>query len=235
MLRTKLRLTLLPLLLASTFAFAQTAPTGRIVLSHEPAPNLGKLKTTLSAYHDCSRPDCYVPELNRQTDRAIAILNKRVAAKKPGEKLALVLDIDETALSNWTEETQDDYGYISKDWNAWVDTAKAPAIEGTLRLFNAAKAKGVAIFFITGRSQDQEAATTQNLNSVGYQDWTGLALRGPHSPDQTTTLFKSGERQKIVDAGYHLILNVGDQISDLNGTPQAEVSVKLPNPFYYIP
>jgi hypothetical protein len=36
----------------------------------------------------------------------------------------LVLDIDETALSNWDEETQDDFGYIVKDWNDWVDKSR---------------------------------------------------------------------------------------------------------------
>jgi hypothetical protein len=40
---------------------------------------------------------------------------------------------------------------------------------------------------------------------------------------------------KALDAGYHIILNLGDQFSDLNGDPQAERSVKLANPFYYIP
>jgi predicted secreted acid phosphatase len=48
-------------------------------------------------------------------------------------------------------------------------------------------------------------------------------------------MYKSGERAKIVAAGYRIILNVGDQMSDLNGNPQAELSVKLPNPFYYLP
>jgi predicted secreted acid phosphatase len=60
-------------------------------------------------------------------------------------------------------------------------------------------------------------------------------LRGPHRKPQSTTEYESGERRKIVDAGYRIILNMGDQLSDLNGNPQAERSVKLPNPFYYIP
>jgi predicted secreted acid phosphatase len=62
-----------------------------------------------------------------------------------------------------------------------------------------------------------------------------VRLRGPHPKQQSTTEYKSGERRKIVDAGYRIILNVGDQLSDLNGNPQAERSVELPNPFYYIP
>jgi hypothetical protein len=30
-------------------------------------------------------------------------------------------------------------------------------------------------------------------------------------------------------------MRIGDQWSDLNGEPHAEISVKLPNPFYFIP
>jgi len=215
---------------------AQSVPAHRLLVPQEPAPNLGKLKTQLIAYHDCVRPrGCYVPDLNRQSDLAIGYLQHRVARAKPGEKLALVLDIDETALSNWTEEVQDDFGYIGKDWDEWVGKKQAPAIEGTLRLYNEALKYKVAVFFITGRSTAQEDATVENLKAIGYHDWVGLAVRGPHPSGQTTVEYKSGERKKIVAAGYHIILNVGDQLSDLTGNPRAELSVKLPNPFYYIP
>jgi acid phosphatase len=166
---------------------------------------------------------------------AIAFLQRRVARAKPGEKLALVLDIDETSLSNWAEEMQDDFGYIAEDWNRWVEKKQAPAIEGTLRLYNEAQKHKVAVFFITGRTSAQEPATVENLKSAGYRDWAGLAMRGPNPSGQTVAQYKSGERKKIVDAGYRIILNVGDQMSDLTGRPQAELSVKLPNPFYYIP
>jgi predicted secreted acid phosphatase len=50
-----------------------------------------------------------------------------------------------------------------------------------------------------------------------------------------TVEYKSSERRKIVADGYRIVLNVGDQWSDLDGEPKAQVSVKLPNPFYYIP
>jgi hypothetical protein len=55
------------------------------------------------------------------------------------------------------------------------------------------------------------------------------------SKTQTVVDYKSGERKKVAAQGYKIILNVGDQMSDLNGDPQAEKSVKLPNPFYFIP
>ncbi len=42
-------------------------------------------------------------------------------------------------------------------------------------------------------------------------------------------------RGQIAGAGYTLALNVGDQWSDLKGKPEAEYSVKYPDPYYFIP
>jgi acid phosphatase len=223
------------LLLAPLAVAAQTVPPSHLSLPQEPTPNLGRLKTKLLAYHDCTALTCYSPSLNHQADVAIAWLRHRVVTASPGEKLALVLDIDETSLSNWDEEKSGDFGYVTSDWDAWVNSKQAPAIPGTLRVFNEARSRGVAVFFITGRGEAQRTATADNLRAAGYKDWAGLALRGPHPKDEFTTTYKSGERRKIVNAGYTIILNIGDQLSDLNGRPQAEYSVKLPNPFYFIP
>ncbi len=234
------RSSLLPTLFSLVFLpFLLTAPTvagDHVIAVHEPHPNLGQWKTHLIAYHNCQENrGCYAADLNRQSDRAIAYLQRRTAKAKPGEKLALVLDIDETALSNWDEEIQDDFGYIAKDWNDWVNKKAAPAIAGTLRLYKEAVREGVSVFFITGRPTAQADATSENLKSAGYDHWAGLALRGAHAPTETVADYKSAERRKIVEAGYRIILNVGDQTSDLTGSPQADRSIKLPNPFYYIP
>lgn len=230
---------LFPLLLSVLLCVglsAQSVPSNRLLIPQEPTPNLGRLKTRLIEYHACKQGrGCYVRDLNRQSDLAITYLQRRTARAKAGQKLALVLDIDETSLDNWDEEKQDDFGYIAADWNSWVEKKQAPAIAGTLRLYNEAIKRKVAVFFITGRSPAQEAATIDNLKAVGYHDWTGLAVRGPHPSGQSAAVYKSGERKKIVDAGYHIILNVGDQMSDLTGGSQAERSIKLPNPFYFIP
>jgi predicted secreted acid phosphatase len=50
----------------------------------------------------------------------------------------------------------------------------------------------------------------------------------------TAFKYKSAERRKIVAAGYRIVLNVGDQWSDLHGQSQAEYSVKYPDPFYVV-
>ena len=51
-----------------------------------------------------------------------------------------------------------------------VDSAQAPAIPGTLRIFNEAKRLGVGVFFVTGRGEAERGATEQNLRRKDSMD-----------------------------------------------------------------
>jgi len=209
--------------------FSQNAAAERIV-------NLDVLKNEVKQYHDCTCTcGCYARDLDAQADRAIAFLRRRAAQKRAAEKLALVLDIDETSLSNYKQMQQSGFSYVNNDWNAWIDTAQAPAIPGTLRLYKVAQKLGVSVIFITGRSESQRAATERNLSNQGFTNWQKLILRPALAASQSTTAYKSAMRAQIVGEGYKLVLNVGDQWSDLKGAPEAEFSVKYPDPFYLIP
>lgn len=210
------------------------AQQGVVTIPGEPK-NLNSVKQELKQYYSCSDANCYRPQLEHQADIAIKCLKDSVASAKPGELLAIVLDIDETALSNWAVELHDDFGYIPVDSNSCVTFRCGKAISSTLRIFEEAKKDKVAVFFITGRPEGQRADTAANLQTEGYDSWEELYLRPEdHPKDQTVSQYKSGERAKIAKK-YRIILNVGDQMSDLVGEPQAEHSVKLPNPFYFIP
>jgi len=214
---------------------AQSVASHAISQVAEP-PNLGQLKTKLKAYHDCTCTcGCYTKSLDLQEQRAMTFLERAGAHKKAGAKLALVLDIDDTSLSTWPELLPNDFGFVSSVWNAWAETSSAPAISGTLSLFKRAKEMGIAVFFITGRADTLRDATEKNLHNAGYDQWEGLTMRTQDQASEATIAYKSAARAAIVQQGYHLILNVGDQFSDLKGTPAGDYSVKLPNPFYYIP
>jgi predicted secreted acid phosphatase len=199
--------------------------------------NLQVVKGRLTAYQSCQMEDCYGPQLERQGKMAMDFLKASEAAAQPGEKLAMVLDIDETSLSNWSVEVQDDFGYIPADSNACIDKGCGKAIQPTLRLFKEAEAgQKVKVFFISGRPEGQRAATEANLKAEGFDQWELLMLRPvDHPKDEDVIQYKAGERAKIVAQGYRLVLNVGDQLSDLLGHPMAEHSVKMPNPFYFVP
>lgn len=216
-------------LCASAQIISPLAPGERI-------PNLDKFKAQLKAYHDCTGTNgCYTRDLNLQANRAIAFLKRRAAHKRAGEKLALVLDIDETTLSNYQEMVAGDFAYDGAKFDAWVDSAKAPAIGGTLRLYKVAQQLGVSVFFLTGRPESERAATEQNLHAAGFGGWQGLILRSANELHSTALVYKSAERARIAGEGYKIVLNMGDQWSDLRGKPMAEFSVKYPDPFYFIP
>jgi predicted secreted acid phosphatase len=198
--------------------------------------NLYSVKQELIEYHGCDQSNCYQPQLQRQADAAIAFLKKSVAEAKPEEKLAIVLDIDETALSNWQLERLDDFGYIPHDQDWCVSLHCARAIAATMRIYREAENDKVAVFFITGRPETERKDTELNLRLEHYEQWQQLYLRPvDHPASQSVTDYKSGDRADIVSKGYRIVLNVGDQMSDLQGNPMADHSVKMPNPFYEIP
>jgi acid phosphatase len=208
-----------------------------VLLAAEPMENFGVARYRLEDYADCvGTGGCYWADVDAQARRAEVALDGVIAAKKTGERLAIVLDIDETSLSNYCEMKREDYGYISTLYNAWEVSPEADvALPGTLRLYRKAQAAGMEVFFITGRPEEQRTATVRNLEAAGYTGWKGLALRKGVQKGLPTVQYKSEERRKIVNAGYRIVMSVGDQWSDLNGEPRADISVKLPNPFYYLP
>jgi acid phosphatase len=208
-----------------------------VLVAAEPMENFGVARYRLEDYADCvGDGGCYWADVDAQAKRAEMALDGLVAGRKTGERLAMVLDIDETSLSNYCEMKREDYGFLAAMFNAWEVSSEADmALPGTLRLFNKARAAGVEVFFITGRAGEQRAATAKNLAAAGYKGWKGLSLREGPQKTMATVAYKGDERKKIVDAGYRIVMSVGDQWSDLNGEPRADISVKLPNPFYYLP
>jgi predicted secreted acid phosphatase len=208
-----------------------------VLVAAEPLPNFGAERFRLADYAECvGENGCYWADVDAQTRRAEAALDHVLAARKAGEKLAMVLDIDETSMTNYCELRREDYGSIPGMYNEWLASPEsAMVIPGTLRLFNKARAAGVEVFFITGRSEELRAATERNLAAAGYKGWKGLALRNGPQKQMGPVEYKGEERKKIADAGYRIVMSVGDQWSDLNGQAKADISVKLPNPFYYLP
>jgi predicted secreted acid phosphatase len=205
---------------------------------NQPA-NLSELKQELRRYYDSGD---YARDLAAVAAAAQTYVEARASeVARP----ALVLDIDETSLSNWPEILANDFGYIPGGGcnalpkgpcgvTAWELSARAAAIAPTLRLFNAARAKGVAVFFITGRHEPERAATEHNLRRVGYRGWARLFMQPAGSKPPSATDFKAPQRARIEAMGYTIIANMGDQPSDLAGG-HADRTFLLPNPFYRIP
>ena len=214
---------------------AATAPA--VTTPVATTPSLAETKRQVREYVASGR---YEADIAHVAGQARAYLERRASG---GGKLAIVLDIDETSLSNRPSLEINDYGFIVAGpcdlergpcgFVAWAQMARAAPLGPVLTLVRAARERGVAVFFLTGRPERLRAATERNLRAAGYE-WTGVLLRPDDLVTKSAAEFKAPERRKLVEQGYTIIVNIGDQMSDLDGG-YAERTYKLPNPFYFVP
>lgn len=145
---------------------------------------------------------------------------------------ALVLDIDETALSNYQTLKRLSFTRNEQALTAAYMLSKGDAIPAVLDLYQYAVNHKIAVFFISERTDSPEIrkATMDNLLSAGFTQWQELILM-PLAEQQNVESYKTKARQKIAMQGFDILANIGDQESDISGG-YAEIKMKLPNPFY---
>jgi hypothetical protein len=122
-----------------------------------------------------------------------------------GRRLALVLDIDETSLSNYSAINADNFTFgpnSQAEATNEIGTAIAP--------------------------KRPPPPTADDLQREGFSGWTDLILK-PQTSTQTTVAYKSGARAAIEQQGYRIIASVGDQYSDPGGRPRGR-RVQDPQP-----
>ena len=200
--------------------------------------NVGDAKLVATSYHASGAYDAGLATVDSAAQRWIEARAPQVL------RPALVLDIDETALSNWEVLMANDYGRFTSGpclapsgpcgFAAWDLSAQSTPIEPTLALFRDARALGVSVFFITGRPESQRSATAAKLRIAGYSGYQSLFMVPDGRRYQSAADFKGPVRARIVALGYDIIANVGDQPSDLVGG-KAERAFLLPDPFYRVP
>ena len=219
--------------LAALFVLALTA-----CHPHQPQ-NIADYKQSLVQYHDSGY---YMRDFAVVDRKAQRYLDTHLAGVK---QPAIVLDIDETSLSNWPEMLANNFDKPADSGpctlpkgpcahHAWQAMARGEALLPTLSLYQDAKSRNVAVFFITGRDEALRAATERNLKAAGYTDWVKLVMRPHGSTTPSAADYKAPERAKIEGAGYTIIESVGDQQSDLSGG-HAQETFLVPNPWYRIP
>ena len=193
--------------------------------AHREPANILPHKQKLRAYVDSGR---YAQQIADVALHANKYLLRRVKNLPP--KPAIVFDIDETTLTNLPQIIAQDFGYVPKEWDAWVARSQARAILPVQIVYETAVRHGVAVIFITGRKEAERAATERNLRDVGYDTWDQLHFK-PDDITLSTGTFKKRLRQQLIRDGYTIVANLGDQESDfVDG--HSERDFKLPNPFY---
>ncbi|CAA3023292.1 Hypothetical predicted protein [Olea europaea subsp. europaea] len=129
-----------------------------------------------------------------------------------------IFDVDETVLTNIPYYARSDvlFGalpYNKTSFNEWIAEGKLPAVPGALRLYKTLLRLGFKIFFLTGVEEEYRKARVANLKAVGYHTWEKLILREDADKGLTALAYKSKRRTELVNAGYRILGNSGDQWS----------------------
>lgn len=191
-----------------------------------PKITLQDAKQQMIAYHDSG---IYELEQWQAVKPAISYLIHH----KFDDKMAVVFDVDETLLSNFKYMRQYSFGGNSAIFHEIEMKADAEVIAATKALYDTAIKQGLTVFIITGRQASERKATEINLAKYHIDSYKGLYMWSGKKPS-TVKKYKSEARCAIEHSGYKIVLNVGDQASDLVGPCNGSVLVKLPNPFYNI-
>lgn len=133
-----------------------------------------------------------------------AYLDQRVEQRGKGETLAIVLDIDNTAMAT---------AY------AWPRPTKA------VRAFaQRAVAKNVRVWFVTGRTKSQLGNVRSVLTRAGYR-YVGICTR---KTGESLSTGKQRCRRSITAKGYTITASVGNRNTDFTGG-NYERKFKLPS------
>jgi hypothetical protein len=204
--------------LGSTSAYGQDV---FVSVTSQPI-NVGDAKAAPLAYYNSGT---YQKDIETVASQAVSWINSRAASVK---RPALVLDIDETALSNWEILKRDDFGRpiagpcdeaidAPCGWAAWDLLGRDPAAAPTLKVFQRARTLGIAVFFITGRPENQRPGTERNLAAVEYNGYAKLYMAPDNAHFASEVDFKAPIRAEIERTGDVIIENIGAQPSDLLG------------------
>ena len=218
---TKLQIFFLSLVISVSFFLNGCASESTYLV------NLSFVKAAIVDYHESG-------QYQKDAEKAISEAIKEFDEITPGEKSAVIFDVDETALSNYSFNKDWDFGYIGKYFDIWIDSAKAPPISEVLKLYNYLLARNFKIVFITARKVYQYNATYKNLLAAGYTIFDTLIVKDNKYHGVTSLVFKSDKRKELTENGYSIAATVGDQWSDLDG-PFHGIQVKIPNYQYFIP
>lgn len=150
-------------------------------------------------------------DVSAVTDEARPYLEERIS-QGAGEKMAIVLDIDNTSLET----------HFHPIWEL-----PTPPVEQTLDLARYANSRGVDVYFVTARPGIIYSLTKDNLEKAGYPI-SGLYLRDLPDIFDEVSKYKTAKRAEIESKGYKIIANIGNTPTDMVGG-HAEKTFKLPD------
>jgi len=159
----------------------------------------------------------------RALDEALADPSRVAALEEtsndPAQPPAVIVDMDETVLDNTGFETRvirAGMTYDAKMWKEWTASSAAKAVPGAAEFLAYAKSRGVTVFYITNRDEDERPGTRRNVEQLGF----------PLDPNVETILLRKdtsdkSPRRAQIAASYRVVLVMGDDLNDFANMREA--------------
>jgi len=142
-------------------------------------------------------------------------LKEELKKKHSGLPIAIVTDLDETALDNsdfYGELYKDNSTYDAASWTKWCKKEKADSVPGSVSFFRYADKQKVPIFYISNRDTSLVEATMNNMKALGFPQ-----IEKEHFLFKSNTSSKEA-RRKEVSKTHHIVLLLGDNLNDFDST-----------------
>ncbi|HSG67225.1 MAG TPA: 5'-nucleotidase, lipoprotein e(P4) family [Bacteroidales bacterium] len=165
----------------------------------------------------------YAEEYKAMAYQAFNIARERIdemiADNMVPEKLAIVVDIDETLLDNSPSEAilierDTSYPYM---WKEWCEMAVAKAVPGAVEFLQYADKKGFNIFYISNRKKkNEQAPSMKNLMELGFPqiDEEHFLLKIDRSEQNPDPSDKQSRRDEVGARGFEIVMLIGDNLGD---------------------
>ncbi|WP_288434929.1 5'-nucleotidase, lipoprotein e(P4) family [uncultured Chryseobacterium sp.] len=198
-------------LLASVISCTTAAPISKATTKETPYQNLGRDGKIYAAFYQ-QRAAEYEALCLQAYNIAILRLDQALA-QQSDKPLAIVSDIDETFLDNSyyaVERSKMGKNYDQKTWEEWTAKGIATPLTGSQKFYQYAASKGVQVFYVTNRLEQEREGTVKNLKKYNFpiQSDHHLILRSKESSKET--------RRKNIAKNYNIVLLLGDNLADFS-------------------
>jgi acid phosphatase len=130
---------------------------------------------------------------------------------------AVIVDVDETVLDNsayqaWNVTTGTSFN--PQTWTSFVNAKMSVPVPGAVEFTQYAASRGVAVYYVTNRTKEEEPATRENLEQYGFPLGSGnvdTVLTVGEEPDWKSA---KGTRRAVVAQDHRILLLIGDNLGD---------------------
>ncbi len=142
---------------------------------------------------------------------------------------AVVLDADETLIDNsgyqaWMVMTANTFS--PKTWTAYVNSMETLAVPGAVEFCKYADSKGVKVFYVTNRTNEEKPASKKNMEKLGFP-MGGNVDTFLFAKDQPDWGSAKSTRRAFIAKSYRIVMMMGDNYGDFSDGYKGSMADRL--------